>query len=101
MDGNALHRMRIIKDLEKENSDLEWLLSDLKRNANKTLERIEESERQKMSGQWAMFSCRDGKYEFVAIMDEGSDEQDDDEMAEVALIMPLPKHETLREFDGF
>lgn len=101
MDGNALSRLRAFQDLEKDNERLRWKLASLKAALKSSVSTIEEVEAQKMSSQWALFACEAGQYRCIGVYDETADEQDDDVMADVVLILPLPDHETLREFDGF
>ena len=74
----------------------------MKRTCNEILSQIDDAEKWKSTDQYALFSVVDGKYQFQRIMDTEIDEEYPDEaMADTALIMRLPHHETLREFDGF
>lgn len=102
MNNNDFQKMMQVKNLQKGNRDLKFQLAKMKRVCIEILGQINDIENKAQTDQYALFSMTDGKYQFQRIVDIALEEEYSDEaMADTALIMRLPHHETLKEFDGF
>ena len=104
MNTKEFTRIRAISDLRGENQLLRRQLFSLKSTLSSTIDKIESVRRRKATEQRALFSVdKEGRYKFQRIIDLGKDEEEyaDEEMNETVLIMTLPDHESLDEFDGF
>ena len=102
MNNNDFKKMMQVKNLQKSNSDLRYQLAKMKRICRDVTAEIEDVEKRTPTNQYALFSVVNGKYQFQRIVDADIEEEYSDEiMKHTALIMRLPNHETLKEFDGF
>jgi hypothetical protein len=100
---NNLGKIRLLYDKDREISKLKYLLSNLKNKFRNGINEIEDVEKQKMSGQYALFGLDGrGRYACRMVCDPYKDEDISDEiMNDVVLIVPLPDFKTVKEFDGF
>jgi len=98
---NTLAKLRLIRDKDAQINKLKSKLSRVKSRLLAEIDAIETVENEKFIGQWALFSWDGKKYTCQGVYDENSEDIADDVMEDTALIMALPDHESLNEFDGF
>ena len=103
MTNQEFAKLRLVKNLQHKNFELRCKLATIKAALQRHLSGIEEAEKVKYTEQYALFSMDErGKYHFQKIIDTSvEDETDDDICGESAIIVRLPDHATLKDFDGF
>jgi len=77
-------------------------MATLKGRCKSMIEQIEEYEQREYSGKWVLLTGKgDNDWEFVAIIDPDDEKWCDEELPPFTLIMPIPKPDTVPEWDGF
>ena len=90
------------QELQHENKRLRQDIERIKNTLNYLLRDIEETQTVTTSGQFALFHIEeDGGYTCVGTGNPDKDEISEDIMDKTDLIIPIPLHTTVKEFEGF